>query len=363
MTKRIATITWVSYHNYGTFLQAYALQKYVTSLGYVNAILDDSPIIIQPISWKNKLKKLLLREFKPGYSKYEVAKTQMDKLFDEFKRTMLVIDYDISDLPYVSSKYDTFICGSDQIWSPFFDMPNSDFYYASFTKKKKVAYAPSIGVSEIPLQLRNRFKGLTCDFDFLSAREQEGVDILQELSGKKVAKVVDPTYLLDIKQWELLLPKDSPKEKYILAYFLTPNKTYIATTLRYAKQKGLRLKMFFTDKSYYKYDCDLVIASPVEFLNYIRNAECIFTDSFHGSIFASIFHTQFFTFKRFGQSARNQNSRVENLLRLMGISERLFGEDNCNEVNELPDIDFTYIDANLTPYIEHSKEFLKKALQ
>lgn len=365
MKKCSATITWITYNNFGTFLQAYALQQYIMQRGWNNAILDDSTMIEVHMNWKYKIKKLLMRIFQSNYRKYEQSRKHLDSLFDEFKHKCLIIDNEIGNLSMLDDKYDVYICGSDQIWNPFsLENPKSGFYYASFTKKKKIAYAPSIGVSEVPQQYKTKLKELTGSFDFLSAREQQGVEVLHELTDKYVAKVVDPTMLLNSEQWNMLLPQNAPcdEEKYILAYFLTPNQLFMRTAIDYAKQKGLRLKIFFTDKSYYNYKCDLITASPIDFIHYIRNATCLFTDSFHGSIFASIFHTQFFTFKRFKQTVRSQNSRVENLLNMMGISERLLDEDNCETVFKFSDIDFEQVDYNLAPLIKKSKEYIEKAL-
>ena len=365
MTKHTATITWVTYCNFGTFLQAYALQRYIEKFGCSNMILDDSTMIVSRISLKYELKKFLMYIYDIGYRRYESSKKRADKMFADFKRSVLNVDSSILDLTSVSVAYDVFICGSDQIWNPFsLNSHNAGFYFAAFTKKKKIAYAPSIGVSEVPLQYKLKLKELTNEFSFLSAREQQGVDILRELTGKEVTKVVDPTLLLDKDQWNELLPKDLPcKGKYILAYFLTPNPIFIKSASNYARVRGLKLKLFFTDKTYYNLDCELITAGPIEILNYVKNAECIFTDSFHGSIFASIFHTQFFTFRRFKETVKSQNSRVENLLEMMGISERLLDEDNYDKVNELPDIDFAQVDSNLVPVIRRSKEYLKKALR
>lgn len=365
MTKNTAIITWVTYCNFGTFLQAYALQKYLINEGVKNAILDDSSIIKTKINLKYELKKFLMRIIDADFRRYEISNKESDRFFKKFKHTVLRVDYGIHDMSSVNAKYDTFICGSDQIWNPFsLENPNVEFYYASFTEKKKIAYAPSIGVSEVPQQYKGKLKSLTISFDFLSAREQQGVNILHELTGKEVVKVVDPTLLLDSKQWKSLLQNDAPcKEKYILAYFLTPNNIFINTALEYAQKKGLRLKMFFMHKIYQEYDCDLITAGPIEFLHYVRNAEFLFTDSFHGTIFATIFHTQFFTFRRFKRTPRSQNSRVEGLLKMMGISERLLDEDTCNKVYSLKDIDFANIEANLAPFIKQSKNYIEKALQ
>lgn len=366
MSTNLAIVTWNTYYNFGTYLQAFALQQYLYQEGFYNMILDDSSYIItyKP-KLKDKLKKPLLKLVKKEFRVFEKSITQSYSLFDSFKRNMLHIDYFNQSLTTLDSKYDIYICGSDQIWNPFsLEDSKTDFFYASFSQKKKIAYAPSIGVSEVPQQYKEKLRNLTFKFNFLSAREQQGVDILHELTGKKVIKVVDPTLLLNSKQWNILLPKDNAcDEKYVLAYFLTPNNIFINAVSEYAHKKGLRLKMFFMHKSYYRYNCDLIAAGPIEFLHYVRDAEYLFTDSFHGTIFASIFHTQFFTFKRFKQTPKSQNSRVENLLEMMGLSERLFDEESYNNIYNLTNIDFSYIETNLASFIKKSKEYLKKALQ
>ena len=363
--KNIAIITWINYPNYGTYLQAYALQQYIKSLGYNCKILNDKDYIASNFNWKFEIKKILWG-LKEHYRNYRGSWNYSLSLYESFKNKYLNIENIVNDSDYLNKQYDAFVCGSDQIWNPFFlSNSQSKFYYADFAYKRKIAYAPSIGVSEIPLQYKTIFKELTKNFEFLSSREQQGVDALHELTGKDASKVVDPTLLLNAEQWDMLLSSSEACDEsdYILAYFLTPNPNFIQMTLKYAIQRGLKLKIFYTDKSYYNYNCDLVSAGPIEFMFYIKNATCLFTDSFHGSIFASIFHTQFFTFKRFKQTARSQNSRVVNLLNMMGISERLLDEDNCETVYKLSDIDFEQVDYNLAPLIKKSKEYIEKALQ
>ncbi len=366
MKRSVAIITWVTYRNFGTYLQAFALQQYLSRAGFSCAILDDSSQVVGHKScWKYEVKKFLLRLLQKNFREFDRSFTKSCSLFDNFKRNNLSVDYIGSDLASLDEKYDIYVCGSDQIWNPFYlDNPYAQYFYAPFTKKKKVSYAPSIGVSRVPPEYKARMEKLVCDFECLSAREQQGVDILHELTGRNVARVVDPTLLLDASKWNSLLPgSPSCKEQYVLAYFLTPNTTFINTAVKYARERGLRLKMFFTNKSYCRYDCDLISAGPIEFLHYVRNAECLLTDSFHGSIFSSIFHTQFFTFLRFKQNAESQNSRVENLLGMMGLGERLLDEDSCGKVGTLPDIDFVTVDSRLAPFIKQSKEYLEEALR
>lgn len=363
--RRIAIITWNTYHNFGTFLQAYALQQYLYISGYDNKILDDHIIIDNNINWKFKIKKLLWRLRRKSYRIYTKSKHDSDRLFNNFKRKYLNIDSNITPLTYLDKKYDLFICGSDQIWNPFLlDNPNQTFYYAAFSKKKKIAYAPSIGISNIPPQYNKKVKNLISSFCNLSLRENQGVESISKLTKKNVIKVVDPTLLLNKEEWEKILPKNNTHiEKYILGYFLTPNTSYINAAITYAKQKSLKFILFFTDESYYKYDCELISAGPIEFLNYIKHAEILFTDSFHGSIFAKIFHVQFFTLKRFGNTQKGQDSRVENLLDMFGIKYRLMGIENIENLTNIQNIDFEKVDNNIFQYINASKTYLKNALQ
>lgn len=362
--EKIANITWVTYNNFGTYLQAYALQQYIVSLGYEDRILDDSTIIKKHVSWKYRIKKLLL-ELDLSYRGFVNNQKKSKALYDRFKRDHLVIDKNVDDVQKLDAHYDCYVCGSDQIWNPF-SLANlkSGYFYADFTKQRKIAYAPSIGVSKIPNEYRDRFKSLIQDFSSLSAREPQGQQIMEELSGKPVVNVVDPTLLLDKTKWEVLLPKyEGVRDKYVLGYFLTSNPIYIEAARKYAHSHGYKFKMFYTDKTYYNEADEVITAGPIEFLEAIHNAEYLFTDSFHGSIFASIFNVQFITFKRFKKSVTSQNSRVENLLKIMKIEERLLSEDEVSLIDSLEKIDFEKVWKNLTPFIKESKEYLNNALK
>ena len=362
--KKIANITWITYPNFGTFLQAYALQQYIISQGYEDAILDDSSIIDTHIDWKFRVKKWIW-EFEPTYRRFVNSHKKSNELYKIFKKTHLIIDKNIKDVQRLSETYDCFVCGSDQIWNPFsLGNPKSGFFYADFTLRKKIAYAPSIGVSNIPNEYIERFRNLIKDFSYLSARETQGQQIMKELSGKAVVKVVDPTLLLDKKRWEeLLLEHESPNVKYVLGYFLTPNPIYINAAKKYAHNHGYKFKMFYTDKTYFNDADELVTAGPIEFLQTIHDAEYLFTDSFHGSIFASIFNVQFITFKRFKKTVTSQNSRVENLMKMMKIDERLLAEEEIGVIEQLAPIDFEKVERHLSTFITESKEYLNDALK
>ena len=363
--KKIANITWITYPNFGTFLQAYALQQYIISLGYEDVVLDDSTIIDTHIDWKFRVKRWLWSLGKT-YRRYANSQKKAQNLYDRFKEEHILVESNVEDVQRLNETYDCFVCGSDQIWNPFsLSNPKYSFFYADFARKKKISYAPSIGVSSMPSEFVDRFRTLIKGFSFLSAREKQGQEIMQKLSGKYVANVVDPTLLLDGKQWSKLLDihKEIADEKYVLGYFLTPNLIYIEAAKTYAHKNGCKFKMFYTDKSYYSVADELITAGPIEFLQAIHDAKQLFTDSFHGSIFASIFNVQFITFKRFKNTMTGQNLRVENLLKIMDIEERLLSEDDVADIDKLGKINFEHVWNQITPYITKSKEYLIHALR
>jgi len=362
--KKIANITWITYHNYGTFLQAYALQQYINSLGYQSIVLNDEFIIENKISWKAEIRRMI-GKLNKDYRMFLRSQKDSANLYKQFKREHIVLDNNISDIDYLNRVYDCFVCGSDQIWNPFsFKNTKNDFFYADFAKKKKVAYAPSIGVASIPKEYVERFKKLIQDFSFLSARERQGKEVMEKLTGKIVYEVVDPTLLLGQGEWRKLINNShKATQKYVLGYFLTPNPIYINIAKEYAHEMGYEFRMLYTNRSYSAVADKLITAGPVEFLKAIHNAQYVFTDSFHGSIFSSIFRIQFVTFKRFKNTITSQNSRVENLLRIMNLENHLIGIEDISKIYTLEKIDFNNVWERLSSIIEESKQYLSVALK
>ena len=163
---KVAIITWCCYYNFGTYLQAYALQRFLSEKGYDVKIIDDyhfsleQPFRVRIKSFlKNIIKKFFFRD------RYEFRK--IDKIsarkYRSFKKEYLSVDYHIKSLSKVNQRYDVFICGSDQIWNPGgFGRKDNDYYFASFANKPKIAYAPSIGVKSIPSEYKKGSTDFSC---------------------------------------------------------------------------------------------------------------------------------------------------------------------------------------------------------
>ena len=368
--KRTATVTWVKYNNFGTMLQAYALQQYVLSLGYENHILNDT-YIIEPNQKKTNILTIRLQQLvglllHPSFRLYYKSKIKSNKLFSRFIKEHLQIDYN-TDWKLFDNKYDQYIIGSDQIWNPgpaWRTELNNPFYYAGFAHKKKISYASSLGVSVYPDKHRKQFKTYLSDYKYLSAREDIACKIITDITGKEVIHVVDPTLLLSSDDWRKLIgDKPLSHEKYVLVYFLSDNKWYLDYARQYASEHHLPLKMFYNLKEYSCYADELVAAGPLEFLQYIDSASILFTDSFHGTLFAIQLGIPFVTFKRFNGENEGQNQRLISLLNALNISDRFIQENDCKKIEDLLPLNFESIKQKLSVHIESSRIFLQKALE
>ena len=232
--KKIAVMTWYKYRNYGTVLQCAALSRTINNLGYESCVISYGTAVgkyqYPGDSSLNKLiKKSVLRRLNKGYSSLE-----RERLFDEFikaniKETNFCNNY--SELYQLNSKFDAFICGSDQIWSP--TQSFDDKYFLSFVddSKLKFSYAPSFGVSTIHNNLQKEvICGLLNRFDAISVRENQAVKIVEELIGRTPRVVLDPTLLLDQNEWNNIVGinrRNNGVKDYILCYFLGDYKKYI----------------------------------------------------------------------------------------------------------------------------------------
>ena len=204
---KTATVTWASYNNYGTLLQAYALQKSIEQLGYENMIISDREILNERKAKtpKSSAEKQLIQAQQDGISarlqrlltnpgrlsrmllmrtnreKYELPYNGSQSACDEFRRSELRILYgQISDsLTALNDQFDAFICGSDQVWSVH-DGVFNPYYYLDFVTKKKISYASSLGTDRIPPETAQIIKNLLVDFSAVSVRESAFVGCMPD---------------------------------------------------------------------------------------------------------------------------------------------------------------------------------------
>ena len=363
--KKVSIMTWYKYMNYGSALQSVALYKKVADL---NCHVDMISYTTSPDKYRQEKNfsplKAIYRFLKQKISTQgyfsEERKTLFEKfLYSRISETTLCDNY--SELYQLNDKYDAFICGSDQVWS----LSNSfdDKYFLSFVDRSnlKIAYAPSFGLSDIQIpEMGDMIKTLLERFDHLSVRESVGVDIIKKLTGRDANLVLDPTLLLSTDEWDSYADVQDGliSGKYIICYFLGDGKEYIKNVKRISRDLKIpyyiipALKKDSKDPNRVPFE-----VGPAEFVSLIKNAEYVCTDSFHGLSFSVNYKKPFTIYKRFKDGYKyNQNSRIESLLDLLGLNERLL------EDAHLHPIDYLYADTKLREKRDFSIAYLKNAL-
>ena len=266
--------------------------------------------------------------------------------------------------------YDGVIVCSDQLWSP--SALGSGFYNLMFAPEEmpKTAWAASFGVGNIPWYQLGRTRTYLNRIQNISMRENRGAEIVRELTGRTVPVLMDPVFALTKQEWEELIPVEKPEwENYMFCYFLGANPEHRNAAEKLAAELGLKIvTLRHLDRyvagdeqfgDYAPYDVD-----PGRFLNILRNAECVCTDSFHGSAFSVIMEKPFVVFDRYSStSANSKNSRIDSLCENLNLQGRRYSEDNtlCDVMRRK--MDFPKLRESLAAYQQQTLSFLAEALK
>ena len=289
----------------------------------------------------------------------------MEENFD--KKVFQCYGYD--QLRRSAEKFDAFLVGSDQMWSP--SGLATNFYNLMFVpdEKKKISYASSFGVSEIPFYQKKRTAEFLNRIDYLSVRENVGVKIIRDLTGRDALVTVDPTMLLTAQEWDEFSGGDRlSEEKYIFAYFLGNNPEFRRIVKELQRKTGLKIITLRHLDEYIPQDEQFGDEAPYNlrpegFVNLMKNAEYVCTDSFHGSVFSSLFHRQFVVFPRYSETASlSRNSRISSLLNNLGLEKRLYNPSKAIDLQADEPICYELVEIKRRKRIEKSLQFLDEAI-
>lgn len=379
-----AVMTWHTYNNYGSLLQAYALQESFSKQGVTSYLIDYDPSNYYTNEFSNITSyvkyhgKRLLKEKLKGrkgilanmvYPSFEDP--VRDSAYDQFRDERLRYTkkcVHASDFFSLNDEYDILACGSDQIWAPTRFNPR---YYLDFAKdpERTLAYAPSVGLPAIDDEvIAKSVARLTGRIGYLSVREERGAQILNNLLGRKPQVVLDPTALLTGDEWRKLLgivPTVNSSAPYAVCYFLSDDAKKWSSARRIAGELGLELKGIPVFKNDSKRFVELCLGvGPKEFISLIDGSSAVFTDSFHGTVFSLLLHKEPFVYKRFPDRSRtNQNSRISNILEIAGLGDSVMQDSGSHCVRELGTIDWDLVDARIDVERTKSTAFLAAAVR
>ena len=238
-------------------------------------------------------------------------------------------------------------------------------------KVKKISYAPSMAVLELTEEFKKEFCIGVNRLDRVSVREKRSLPVLRKLTDKPVTVVVDPVLLLKESDWLKEINYSGKKEKYILCYLLSDSISQRKATTKLAKKLNCKIITFphILHNSVRK--CDLFFgdirdysSGPRDFLDLIKNAELVITDSFHACVFSMIFKTPFAVFERGNTDEKgNMNSRIYDFLEEYHLENQLVTEKELTEMQEIPKIDFTYAHEHWEKRRQESLKYLENALK
>lgn len=380
--KKVGIVSCYFKNNYGSMLQAYATQKFLDNNNIPNETINVKKLAdfskgkkkyycsqITNFNFiKTKLGMMKLKIYSKINPKLKSNFTIRKNVFEEFKYSFKLSKpfttyQELYD--YSKDAYSDVIVGSDQLWLPVNVV--ADYYTLNWVPKNvnKISYGTSFGISSIPNKYIKKYNYFLNRINNLSVREESGAKLVKKIAGRDAVLVCDPTLLLDKDEWTDIQDSNPILEgDYIFCYFLGKNITHRKFVEKLKKATGYKIVSINHIDEYVKYSdiyADIIPydVGPKEFINYIQNAKIVCTDSFHGTMFSLINNVNFFTFKRFREKEKmSTNSRIETLLDIIGIKDRLIdGTENIDELINKK-ISFEEVNKKIEQYRTYSINWL-----
>lgn len=353
---KVGILTWHYYPNFGSSLQALALQEVLRNTGVRVRIINYRNPRLNHFSRKSEFFRFLL-SLTAGRLFSRLYYPHIYFICRYLKQTRLFLSE--QELSKHACHYDAIVCGSDQIWAPNVYNP---VYFASFFEGKKISYAASIGLSSIPENLVTEYQNHLNSFSNIGVREEEGKKLLKDSCGLEAVLVLDPTLLLPVEYYKKVERRVKIiAQPFVFCYFLNPKHQYKNNVIEYAERNGLCIvgvSANMDDSSWMKLFNDI---SACEFLWLIDNASLVLTDSYHGTIFSLLYHKEFRTYIRFSEcDPISQNSRIRQLDSYFGINCCIQRPDSSIETIVF---DFSAFDKKLDFLRKESLSYLKRAIE
>ena len=387
--SKIGLVTLYNSDNYGALLQAYALQETIKSLGCSCEIiqhdrfgtalkqarrtktdrLNDNLQYARMSLHNPKVLGYFLRRFDQQLRRAQKTNMLRCRHFREtfFTELSPVFYQSVEQIQRDPPLCDGFVCGSDQIWNPSrFEGAAPFFLDFGGDSAVRIAYAPSLGVERIPEEMWPQYKKWLERFQAVSVREKSACGAIEAAAGIRPAWVLDPTFLMNREQWEKLAIEDPDRrKKYILCYFL--GKENFICAYKSIRETARRLDADIVVLPLGRHSItkglvsDRQLCGPQEFLGYLKNAEYVMTDSFHGTALSINFGKEFASFRGRKNSVFTQKfNRIQNILDALGLENRVFDED-C--MPRLEPIDYEAVYQRLRVLVDVSKDYLANALK
>lgn len=363
MKNKVGILTWHYYFNFGSSLQAFALQKLIEGLGYdVRIVNYRNPLLDKRIWWKDMLRVVLCHTL--GLFSQRVRDRFSISNAERFQKMYLRQTRRFENpecLPSHIKGYRFLVYGADQIWAPNVYKP---IYMGAYVPGdvRKISYAASIGLNHIPVNLVDTYKTNLSSFYAIAVREDEGKRLLKSNCEIDAQVVLDPTLMIEAQVYRSMKrPVKGVNGRFLFCYLLNKTHLYRERVEEYAQKHGLQIIGCSDKESDAGWMYRLENVGADQFLWLIDNSVTVFTDSYHGSIFSMLFHKDLWTFVRFEEdSPICQNSRIRQLQNYFNIGHRIISI--TSDMDETQAIDYDFFERKLTELRSCSMTYLRKAL-
>ncbi len=375
-SKSICVLTQPLWTNYGALLQAWALQTEIANSGF-EVVTDAFPRRFPSFAWRNadRAKRLVGHYLlgrksvnpNPFYfspKEWQMVSENTTRFVSENIRTVDFFAGETFPTDSMLREFDTFVCGSDQVWRKDYGRVESYFFdFAEREDKKLFSYAASFGLSKWQFDKAEteRLRHLAARFQALSVREEDALGLCERFLGREATWVCDPTLLCSAQDYKDLIDKGDtkPSEGNLKTYFLdkTPWKT--ALVKRLEEKRGLKAfsvtpkRVLGVDTR--RFSPESVYPSPQQWLRGFAEADYVLTDSFHGTVFSIIFERPFIVVANKGRGI----GRLRSLLSICGLEDRMvFEGEAVNEDLFETKVDFGAVRERLEGFVAQSRSFL-----
>lgn len=389
MEKKTAIISCYFQPNYGSALQALATQMALDKLGIPNetVCIDGLQAGIRRAKAAYFAKAALTSDIllsKAGMALARIRRTvskdggyarmirDRQEAFRAFQNESFRLSEAYGSLDGLAkaslSRYGAVLVGSDQLWLP--ANIAAGYYTLEWVPEgiNTIAYATSFGQARLPSDSARTASRFLPRIRHLSVRELEGQRLVRSLTGRRIPVVADPTLLFTGEEWGEVRGRAPGKGGYIFCYFLGNNPLHRAFAKRLSEASGLRIIALPHVDEYVRSDEGYADETPGgtgpgEFLELIRNAEWVLTDSYHCTSFSIIYEKSFFTFRRYTRrTLQSTNGRLDSLLAQCGLLERMLtGAEDAGLLSERR-IDYGQVRLRIEKLRGRSWRYLREAL-
>lgn len=362
---KIGILTFHRADNYGAMLQCYALFKVLKDRGYDVEVIDyRCPFVEKAYRGLPKMRKNIVKWAISVAKRMTIWSKEKKRrvAFDEMRK-MLVLSqaYTAKEIKKNGLPYDLVITGSDQVWNPMITGGIDDIYYLDFPGDfVRCSYAVSIGNIKQQNYQSSAFYQKLNRFDWLSLRESDAVDFISELVKKPAVCCLDPTLLLDKRDWEKLVNSiDVPvKKDYILLYYLETNEELIKIAKWYSEHLDIPIVCCNKDKENINGINWVNEIGPLEFVKLIVNAKTVITSSFHATVFSVLFEKDI----RIVLHSKT-GERVRNLAKTCEFESRIYSDFNDFEYRFQNTNSISCKNKIFIESFQQSQQFLKDVIE